>query len=192
MKRIIGVALATTLLVACGGGPPVSTVEDPITDPIVVPAIYPVHFEAPGTIEFGNVHPGTQVDTWKADNVIPIEVIKDETGKVIEVISSYTTYEGHPLCLVIYNESDAPRQYSIELDGGNYGQPNGYTNWVEVSDWNPVIPAKSALEVPFRVYIPEDAVINVPKWELRFILKPAQHSLFQTAAAIRVIFNMSD
>ncbi len=147
-----------------------------LTTPTVKKWSSPNYWVAPSKINIGHLYLGAVAETWIEDSTLP---------------NGYQYKKDEPLCITIYNNTFFDAPYAIELDNANGGQPIDYANWISVSIWNPVVPAQSAMNIPFRIQIPDKVIGRMPnQWEFRFAIIPSGQGNVQYAPNIRVIIMM--
>lgn len=127
-------------------------------------------------IYLNDVDYGDTIDTWTND---------------INGVTGYLWKKGEPLCFTIYNDKLTEEEYIIVFDNGNYGQPSGYTNWVSVSTYKPLVPAQTAMNIPVKIQIPEKPNVIIPEqWEFRIDVRPVSTDSIQYESCVRFLINM--
>ncbi len=182
IKNWLVALLSIAMLGLIGCEPVVSatpTTLTPTVEPMATTQIIPwgnnVSGVTPSKVNISNLHAGATVDTWQGD-------LTTDTGFVYK--------RGDPMCFTIYNGNAESQSYSVELDNGDYGQPIGYAKWISVTTWNPIVSAKSAMNVPVRISIPQDTT-DIPKqWEFRINVIANGQGNIQYAYSIRFLVSM--
>lgn len=172
-KRLVVLALLGLMLAGCQ---PASTTVSTIATPTIVSWSSPVHWVGPGRVDIGHMYLGATADTWVSSTTLD---------------NGYQYIAGEPLCFTIYNDEESSKRYNIELDSGNYGQPLGYANWIDISAWSVAIPARSAINIPIRIVIPSKVTVPIsPQWEFRVDIIASGQGNVQYAEAIRFVISM--
>jgi hypothetical protein len=136
----------------------------------------PYYWVAPSKIDIVNMYSGANTDTWVKDNVLP---------------NGYRYEKGEPICITIYNNAIVDAPYIIELDNGDYGQPVDYADWISVSAWNPLVPARSVMNIPVRIQISNNVTESIPhQWEFRLNVIPGGQGTIQYALTVRFVVTM--
>ena len=166
MKILLAVLMALALA-GCGY---IDKVE-PLPDPTVVAWEGEEHFTAPAIIDLYDVKPGTVKDRWRDD---------------FALTNGYPYKAGEPMSITYYNHMDEPRAFTIFFAYMPGEKPEGYEDWIEVSEWNPVIPARSAMNIPVRFHIPKNVRKDslLPEWNFALGIAEDTGEFIGTAEAV--------
>lgn len=212
-KLVLGLAiLAIALIMACNSGEPLKTYTyEPITTKPTMPEtttteevtteiyVAPIGEEqrleigknieklvVPAYFELGNVKGNSLIDTWTQGGYV----------KVGEAIVEYDG--GDPIFVLLYNGSDETCEYQLQIvnapkainhsdcTGKDYVQaPDGFMEWVTLSETIVSVGSKCARAVPFVIHI-ADGVELPEQWEFRILITDYPEGRYSTAHEIRI------
>ena len=176
-------ALVSVLVMLCGCGilstPIITTIKETQTVIKSVPNVSPnwsgdtfwVGFDT----HIPNLHAGAIVDTWTENKIFS---------------NGYRIYSGQPFALYIYNNTYADMQYSIELDNGYFGQPEGYEEWITITNNNPIVLSKTVGVIPLSIKVPNNYRSVASKWMFYIDVVPQIEGNIQTAACVAISITM--